>query len=382
MSGPFAAAVSEHPVTAHAVGEVVGQVLERGGPGPDLALLFVTTHHAGALEDAATAVRATLGPRTLLGCTAESVVGPAREVELSPGVALWAGFTGPVTPVVLEAVPGDDLPLLSGWPQSLPPGAHTLLLLADPYTMPVDALLARINEDHPGLTVIGGNASGARGPGGARLLCDSSILTRGAVGCFVGDGVQVGTLVSQGCRPIGTPLVVTRAERNVIYEIAGRPALERLGEIVAAASEEERRLLGTGLHLGLVIDEHKASFGRGDFLVRNVLGADRANGAIAVGDVCGVGTTVQFHVRDAATADEDLRAMLAEAGGAQAALLFTCNGRGRRLFAEPDHDARLVTEALGNAPLAGFFCAGEIGPVGGRNFLHGFTAVVALLRAR
>src|SRR5204862_446264 len=164
-------------------------------------------------------------------------------------------------------------------------------------------------------------------------------------------------------------------------ELAGRPALARLEELVARISEDDRELLSRGLHLGQVIDEHKGEFGRGDFLVRNVLGADRTSGAIAVGDVCEMGTTVQFHVRDAATADEDLRALLA-GEDADGALLFTCNGRGTRLFGTPHHDAGVLAEALDGAPAAGFFAAGELGPIGGRNFLHGFTASVALFNAR
>jgi small ligand-binding sensory domain FIST len=153
--------------------------------------------------------------------------------------------------------------------------------------------------------------------------------------------------------------------------------MDRLRELVAEASEDERQLLAQGLHVGIVVDEHRVDFGRGDFLVRNVLGADRETGAIAVGDRVSVGQTLQFHVRDAAAADEDLRELLA-GHAADAALLFTCNGRGRRLFGEPDHDAGTIETLLGPLPLAGAFCAGEIGPVGPRSFLHGFTASVAL----
>ena len=183
--------------------------------------------------------------------------------------------------------------------------------------------------------------------------------------------------MSQGCRPLGRAFVVTRAERNMIYELAGRPALDRVQELYQEADEDDRRLLQQGIHVGRVIDEHKPDFQRGDFLVRNVLGADKESGAIAVGDVVDVGSTVQFHVRDAATADEDLRSLLA-GECAEAALLFTCNGRGTRLFGTPDHDAEIVSDALGGVPLSGFFAAGELGPVGGRNFLHGFTASLAL----
>jgi small ligand-binding sensory domain FIST len=171
--------------------------------------------------------------------------------------------------------------------------------------------------------------------------------------------------------------VVTRGRRNFVEELAGRPAIERLRELADRADEAERELLQHGLQIGFVVDEHRADFGRGDFLVRNVLGADRATGAIAVGEQVQVGRTVQFHVRDAAAADEDLRALLA-AESAAAAVVFTCNGRGRALFGERDHDAGVVTEILGPIPTAGMFCSGELGPVGSRNALHAYTASLAL----
>ncbi len=377
---PFAAAVSLHPVTAHAVGEVTGQVLERLGPHPDLVLLFVTRPHAGALEDAARAVRQLLSPTVLIGCAAESVVGPGMEIENSPAVSLWAGIIGPVASVRLTAglAPAGERPQVFGWPDHLHFEPQALLLVADPYSFPVDALLAELAERHPGLPVLGGMASAALGPGGNRLALDGDIHTSGGVGAVVGPGTRLSTVVSQGCRPIGRPLVVTRAERNVVYELAGQPALERLLEMARSGmSERDISLINQGLHLGLVIDEHKTDFGRGDFLVRNVLGADQSNGAIGVGEVVEVGTTVQFHVRDADAADEDLRELLASRS-ADGALLFTCNGRGSRLFATPNHDVAVVGDALDDPPVAGFFAAGELGPVGGRNFMHGFTASLAL----
>jgi len=204
------------------------------------------------------------------------------------------------------------------------------------------------------------------------------VVDAGAVGVLLGPAVRVTTVVSQGCRPIGDPFVVTRADGTVVHELGGQPPLERLNEVAAHASEADLGLLQRGLHLGRVIDEHKDSFERGDFLVRSVVAGDTATGAIQLDDAIEVGATTQFQVRDADSADEDLRHLI---GGSQAdaALLFTCNGRGRRLFPVPDHDAAIVADSLGGAPVAGIFCAGEIGPVGGRNFLHAFTASVALL---
>ena len=209
-------------------------------------------------------------------------------------------------------------------------------------------------------------------------MLDDEVSRDGAVGVFL-DGVDVGTVVSQGCRPVGQAFTVTRAERNLVLELGGQPALQRLQELAAGADEAERELLRRGLQVGVVVDEHQAEFARGDFLVRNVLGADPDAGAVAVGDQIEVGQTLQFQVRDGAAADEDLRALLG-AQRAAGALLFTCNGRGSHLFGTADHDSGLLDQLLGPLAVAGAFCAGELGPIGGRNFLHSFTASVALFR--
>lgn len=375
----FASSLSQHPIASEALGEAAGEILEQlDGQGCDLVVCFASTHHVGAFEDIGPAVHNILEPRVLVGGTAVAVVGGSHEVEENPALALFAARFDDVTltPVTLRMQETPDGAALTGWPSLDGPPA-SLLLFADPFTFPVDAFLQRVNRDLPGLQIIGGLASSAASPGGNRLVLDDRVVDEGAVGVFVDGGIEVRTLVSQGCRPIGRPYVVTRAEQNLIEELAGKPAIERLQELAGDATEEERELLRHGLHMGLVVDEHKAEFGRGDFLVRNLLGADQSSGALAVGEQVAVGQTVQFHVRDAAAADEDLREMLSGVD-ADAALLFTCNGRGRHLFTVPDHDAGMVEKLLGPIPLAGAFCAGEIGPVGGRNFLHGFTASLAL----
>ncbi|MDQ4132006.1 MAG: FIST C-terminal domain-containing protein [Actinomycetota bacterium] len=386
MSASFAAGLSEHSHAATAVGEVIGQVMEKlagsaaaePAPPPDLAMLFVTPHHLDALADAAAAVRATLQPGTLLGCGAVAIVGGSREVEREPAVSLWAGRTGPLSAFHLTLAATPDGQSFTGWPDEIPDDASALLLIADPFSFPSDALLARLANDRPGLPVVGGQASAAQRPGGNRLVIDDRVVTQGAVGAFLGPRVKAATVVSQGCRPVGNPFVITKAEQNVVYELAGRPALERLQEVAGELSEDDRRTMAELVQLGQVIDERKLEFHRGDFLVRSVIGADPESGALAVGDMVEVGSTAQFQIRDAESADEDLR-QLVSGHSADAALLFTCNGRGVRLFGTPDHDAQVVSESLDGAPIAGMFCAGELGPIGGRNFLHGFTASMILL---
>jgi small ligand-binding sensory domain FIST len=376
----FGAALSEHPVAAHATGEVVGSLLEQVGEEPDIALLFVTRAHVPMIEEIVGAVRQTLRPGTLIGATAVSVIGGPREVEDRPALSLWAGRTGAVTPVSIDAAEGFDGWSFAGLHPPVAQAARTLILLAEPSSFPVDAFLDHAASMHPDLRVIGGVASAGFGPDANRLVIDGNLRSTGAVGVLLTREQAVATVVSQGCRPIGDPFTITKAERNVIYEIGGRPALERLQELLGTLSEAELGMARDGLHVGRVIDEHQTEFGRGDFLIRNVLGGDREVGAIAVGDLVEVGDLVQFQVRDAESADEDLRLLLA-GRAASAALVFTCNGRGMRLFGRPDHDAEAVVRSIESPAVAGMFCAGEIGPVGPRSFLHGFTASVALFQA-
>ncbi len=372
-AGRFGAAVSEHPLLTHATGEVVGQVMDAVGVEPDVAIVFVTRQTLGALDDVCNAIRQTLRPKILLGCSAVSVIGNEREVEDVAAVSLWAGRIEGVRGFRMQAARTGDGYAISGFPSGVDRG--TAVLLVDPFSFPVDGLLHQLHEMAPELAVVGGLASATNTPGGNRLVLDDEIYANGAVGLLLPEGAAK-TLVSQGCRPVGDPFTVTGVNHNLITELGGQPAMERLQQLVADADDATKTLLQAGLHIGVVVNEQQLDFRRGDFLIRGVMGVDRETGAVAVGDRVELGQTVQFQVRDADTADEDLREMLV-GKAAESALLFTCNGRGAHLFGEPDHDASAIYEAL-RSPLAGMFCAGEIGPVGDRNHLHGFTASIAL----
>ncbi len=386
---PFAAAMSQHPLATHAVGEVVGEVLDRLGDEPDAVVVFVTGPFAGAMEDIAAAIRATLRPGSLIGASAASVLAGDREVEGGAAISLFAMRFGPrrrfATEPVTQAIRFGAEREPDGWRISASAGASvdgaTLVLLADPFSFPVDVFVDDLVGRTPGLTVVGGLASSATGPGGNRLVADQGVFTDGAVGLLLPPGVGVTPVVSQGCRPVGEPLVVTKATGNLIEEIAGQRALDRLLAQADAASPEDRSRMAKGLHLGLVIDERKVDYDRCDFLIRSVLGADHARRAVAVGADVDVGATVQFQVRDAASADEDLRDLLADAPG-DAALLFTCTGRGTALFPYPHHDAGVLSQHLDGGPVAGMFCAGEIGPLAGRHFVHAMSASALLFDDR
>lgn len=381
---PFAAAISQHPLVTHAVGEVIGEVLERVGPEPDVAALFATAGYAGAIDDLVATVHQTLAPKHLIGATAASVLAGSREVEHEPAIALFAAdWTGRMRSgnqgarvVTFSARRDGDGWRLQGTDDVAVDGA-TLVLLADPFSFPLDGFLEELHRRSPSLQVVGGLASAAAGPGGNRLVAHRDVRTDGAVGLLLPPGVPVTALVSQGCRPVGEPLVVTAARDNIIEEIAGRPALDRVMDTASSASPDDRSLMARGLQIGLVADETQETFGPGDFLVRSVLGADKQSRAVAVGTEVPVGSTVQFHVRDAHSADEDLRSLMAGVD-VEAALVFACTGRGVELFGERHHDASVINDHVGNGATAGMFCAGEIGPVAGQPFVHQFSASLLL----
>jgi small ligand-binding sensory domain FIST len=354
-----------------------------GEASPSFAVLFASAHFLGPAQALVAAVAEETGSIPLIGCVAEAVAGGAREVESEPAVSLWlAADLGPVETFAMEFVRTGSVGAFGGYRFGPDPaGVH--LMICDPFTFPVTDLLAHLNGRVPGAVIMGGMASGGLELQQSRLFLDDRVLSGGAVGAHLPQA-EVHPLVAQGCRPVGAPYTITRANGHLIQELGGRPPLVRLQELAAALPGREQELLAAGVQLGVVINEYQAEPGQGDFLIRGIAGADPGSGAVAVGDEVEVGQSVQFHVRDAQSADEDLRRTLEREAAAldgrraAGALLFTCNGRGSRLFSEPDHDAGLLAKMLGDIPVAGFFCAGELGPVGGQNFLHAYTASVAL----
>ncbi|HEX2180609.1 MAG TPA: FIST N-terminal domain-containing protein [Actinomycetota bacterium] len=378
-------AISTSGNAVEAANEVFDGAMASLGDSPvDLAFVFVSSAHGEAVKDIVASLAPRLGKATLLGCTTQATIGEEREVEEGPAVSLWvASLPGAIlVPFDVSFRQTPDGSAVVGFP-ILEDHIRAVFLLADPYTFPTQHLLESLNDDYPELPVFGGQASGA-GAGQISLILGDKILGEGAVGVQVGGAIDVTPLVSQGCKPIGEPYIVTAARGNIIHQLGGKPPLFRLREIMSKMTREERARAAHNLHLGVVIDERKADPAPGDFLIRAVLQADPETGAVSVGDVLSVGQTVQFQVRDAATADADLRNLLEEklrqtdGRDPQGALLFTCNGRGANLFGAPDHDVSALRDHVPGMPVAGMFCGGEIGPIGGKNFLHGYTASVAL----
>jgi small ligand-binding sensory domain FIST len=385
---PFASSLSTTPSLSHAFDELL-PVAEIVGGKPDLAVVFFTPPYADGAAALAHKFQERLQPRAMIGCIGEGIVGTSREIEHAPAISLWLAKWDDTAEIVSfhltpQATP-DGLSLL-GWPDELLESADaetTLLVLGDPFTFPAaEIFLPRINADHKSTHVFGGMASGMGGPGATPMILDGEVQTEGAVGVLLRGPTRARAVVSQGCRPVGRPFVVTKAQDHHVLELGGKPPLEQLQEVFSQLPARDRELFQRGPHVGLVVNEYQDKFQRGDFLVRNVYAVDRASGAMTITDRVRVGQTVQFHVRDSDSADEDLRLLLrsirTDAASPKGALMFTCNGRGTRLFTEPHHDAGAIADELGPIPLAGFFAAGELGPIGGKNFLHGFTASVVV----
>jgi small ligand-binding sensory domain FIST len=349
----------------------------------ELAIVFASGSHLAAPEATLEGVHEALSPSALVGCGAGGVLGRGREVEDGTAVSVLALSmeTGRAEPFHAVARPADGGLVIEG----LPPlaGADGVVLVPDPYSFPTDAILADLHERAPGVPVVGGVSSARTLDGAGALFYGDEVAEDGAVGLRL-EGVETLPCVSQGAAPVGPELEITAAEGHVIVELEGAPALERLREVIVGLGEHERSMIGGGLLVGLAVDFDTLDHRQHDFLVRSLLGADPQAGTVALGARVRPGQAIRLHARDAASADQDLREALElrrEALGGRVpagALVFTCNGRGAQMFGEPDHDATVLERELAGAPAAGFFAAGEIGPVGGVNFLHGFTATMAI----
>ena len=369
---------------------------EAAAPAVDLLILFAGKDFTLRLGEILGPLRQRLRPTVLIGMTTQGVLAGGDEVEDAASLsALAARLPG----VTLSPFAWDQM----DWPELVDDDGAALrarlfedqgragddcravLLFGDPFTCPTVRLLPAFEKALPGVPVVGGMASAGVRPGANRLVCNGEINDSGAVGVALAGPVHVRSTVSQGCRPIGKPMVITRSKRHVVQELAGRPALEVLRELALDLDAHDQRLaMDSGLFIGRVVDEYKPRFGPGDFLIRGIAGVDPERGYLAVGDPqVRTGQTIQLHVRDAAAARDDLALMLDAQrlhGPPAGALLMTCTGRGEDFFGEAHVDTHLVRQALGDAPLAGGFANGELGPVGERNHLHAHA--VSLLAFR
>jgi small ligand-binding sensory domain FIST len=385
----FASAVTQEPLLRDALHRLETRLRDQITDQPvDLALLFLSSHFRRMAPEVCEGVRAMFAPRHLLGCAAEGVIGSHAEIEQRPAITLMLARLPGVRfyPFMLQQGHWDTLlqdDVAFRRIVAAPDDTRLFLLFCDPFTTPVQRILSTFDELYPGVPVLGGMASAAMAVGQNMLISDEFTTPVGAVGLGLAGDFDLDVIVSQGCRPIGEPYVVTQARGNVIIALENQPPMLRIQEVVDSLSETERGLLQRGLLIGRAINPMQEQLGRGDFLIRGVLATDRHSGTLTIGDTIEPGEIVQFHVRDAETAREDLEMMLipqAFRPRPDGALLFTCNGRGTRLYEYENGDVSVIARGLGNVPMSGFFCAGEIGPVSKHNFVHGHTACLAIFR--
>lgn len=378
-------ASSPLPDGSEAIADAIEQVSGRlAADAVDVVWAFVSGYALELWEELERRLRAAFPNAVSVGCTAEGTIGDGRELERQASVAVMAAELPDVEVRAVHVT--QDMIDEGGWTDVVPglDAEPTIMALAEPFSVDIRRVVADLQESHPGQAVLGGMASGGHRPALNRLLCDGTIHEEGLVLLTLTGDVVVDTVVSQGCRPIGQAYVVTKGEANVIWTLRGLPAMDVLQEMASRLPPTDQELLKHGIFVGRAIDEYKSAHERGDFLIHGIVDAEEETGRIAIAGEIRTGGTIQFHVRDAASADEDLREMLQPFGESaySGALLFSCNGRGTRMWDTPGHDVGVLRETIGPVATVGCFCAGEIGPIGGSNFIHGYTAVIGLLRPR
>lgn len=384
--------LSEAPYLTQAIDECVAQLEDDPAGRPDLAVVFIGSTHRAQFSEAPAQLLRRLDFGNLIGCSGGGIIGRGREIEHAPAVSITAAWL-PGVKVQTFQLQENEIPDLDGPPERWhewlgvdPADRPCFVLLADPYSFPVEETALGLDYAYPGRPKIGGLASDAAFPGGNALLCDNFLIRTGLVGVALSGPLEMDTVVAQGCRPVGQPMVVTGAERNHVTELDRTPPLEVLRRLVSELPPRDRQLAGHSLFLGIQMDPFKRETRRGDFLIRNVIGIDHKGGHLVIGAVPRVGQSVQFHLRDKQTSSEDLTELLDRfcashpAHTAAGALLFSCLGRGDYLYGEPDHDSKMFRRRVGDIPTGGFFGNGEIGPVGGTTYLHGYTSCFGVFR--
>jgi len=389
----WCSALSQSPDLVAAVREASDRLrLQLADQDPNLILLFLSEHHKAGFREASALVGSEFGSGLVLGCTARSVIGGGQEVEHGPAVSLAAAILPGVTlrpfHIAMSDMPTEP-DAARVWRERFgkEEDAPHFLLLADPFSFDVEPLIRGLDVAFPAARKIGGVASSGSAPGDNALYVGSEVHREGLVGVALAGDIEIDAVVAQGCRPIGSPMFVTRSSENVLYELDGRPALTVLQELYRSLSPEDQNLARGSLFFGIEMKGDQAEYQAGDFLIRNLVGSEEESGSLVVGAMLQERMVVQFHLRDAQTSADDLDSRLETQAAhapsaAEGAILFSCLGRGSGLYGEANHDTNMLRARLGDVPVAGFFCNGEIGPVQGQTFLHGYTSAFALFRRR
>jgi len=380
----FVSTLSTAPDAPSAVNQISAAL---AGKPLDVAVVFASHHYGPDFTSFIEPLRERIAVRNLIGCTGAGIIGPNREIENGPAVSVW-GARWPGVKALPFYVDQEDISRFedeNDWHDRVgmsPEDKPSFIILPEPYSIDIESCLYQMDDSFSGATIVGGLASGAREAGQNALFMNEQTLRKGMVGLALSGPVRITSVVSQGCRPVGKPFVVTKADQNVIAELGGRPALQVLQEVYHQADPADRSLIEKALHIGRVVDERLEKFRAGDFIIRNLMGVVKDQ-SIAVAAIIRPGQTIQFHVRDPKSAGAELQSLLsgkiAELGATpRGGLLFSCNGRGTHLFGKPNHDIGVVNEAASDCQVAGFFAAGEIGPVGRKTFVHGFTSSLVI----
>lgn len=384
-----------------AVREVIAQVRQSlDGEKPHLLVLFITPHFEKDYSEAHKSVSEAFPSAYLVGCSAGGIIGGNEEVESRPAISLAAAVL-PNVQIHPFRVEDEEMPDLDDGPRSWhkligvdPANEPHFIILSDPFTIQIENFLAGMDFAYPKSVKIGGLASGAGAPGKNALFLNEQVSRSGLVGIALSGNVVIDPLVAQGCRPIGTPYPITDCDRNILLGLDGQPPLQKLQEIYETLEPRDQDLLQHSLFLGIASDSNIGDPATGDFLIRNIVSADPQKGYLAVGALLRVGQSVQFHLRDSETSHQDLKQVLdayakrkpVPAQGVPATskgvLLFSCAGRGEHLYGKSNHDSLLFGRMVGGWPISGFFCNGEIGPVGKSTYVHGYTSCFGVVQAK
>ncbi|MBH8562577.1 FIST C-terminal domain-containing protein [Nostoc sp. CENA67] len=394
----WANALSTRPSLEAAIADVVERAVSSLTAPADLGLVFISSAFASEYSRLLPLLAQKLSVPVMIGCSGGGVIGTTAigqtqeleaEAALSLTLAHLPGVNLQTFHVVAEQLPDlDSSPdawiNLTGVPSSPTP---QFILLSSAFASGINDLLQGLDFAYPGSVIVGGQASAGGFGGRVALFCNDRLYREGTVGLALSGNIVLETIVAQGCRPIGEPMQVTKAERNIILELDEKVPLVVLRDLISSLSEKERMLAQHSLFIGMAMDEFKLSLQQGDFLIRSILGVDPAGGAIAIGDLVRPGQRLQFHLRDAQASAEDLKLLLEQYQNQQlsphsavAALMFSCVGRGEGLYGKPNFDSELFRRYIQDIPIGGFFCGGEIGPVGGSTFIHGYTSVFGICR--
>ena len=362
------------------------------GKSADLTVIFISPHFAERYQEIPAMIRKRFDPGLLIGCSGGGIIGQGQEVEQQPAFSITSAHLPGVNLQAIQAetseLPNQDTGpgVWHDWLKVPAKSQPHFIFLADPFSFRGEEFLSGVDFAYPNSKKVGGLASGAQTGGGNALYLGDKIYSEGLIGVALSGNIEMDTIVAQGCRPIGHSMQITKCKQNMLLELNNTPPMEVLQEINETLNENDRNLMKTSLFLGIEMDPLKDDPGQGDFLIRNLMGVDHSSGALAIGSLLREGQLVQFHLRDKVMSAKDLELLLSryQSGGkaddASGALLFSCLGRGQYLYGKRNHDTEMFKDKLGDVPLGGFFCNGEIGPVGKTTFLHGYTSSFGIFR--